>query len=169
MYPWLLIPFFYLLALKGSSSFIGTLWSWDTTCWGGGLAGVQVLLRPYLLLELAHHVPHQPLFLAQTVSLPKLKPTVEVFRPSTPKLLLPVQYDRLILTNNKKNTIYPQNIFLITITFNNSEVEFIWHIYKGRCEKDTNVTIEHWVTRYYGVMLLGNNHHRCFMYLFISL
>lgn len=58
--------------------------------------------RRHLLLELAHHIRHHPGLIGQTVSLPKLKPTVEVFRPSTPKLFLPVQYDRLILTNIRK-------------------------------------------------------------------
>lgn len=53
--------------------------------------------RFYLVLELLHNVSHHPVVIIQYVSLSKLKVTVEVSRPQTLELLLPVQDDLFLL------------------------------------------------------------------------
>lgn len=56
----------------------------------------------YLVLQLLHDVRHHPVLVhLQPVSLSKVKVRVEVCRPATPKLLLPVQDDRLVLKHTQ--------------------------------------------------------------------
>lgn len=56
----------------------------------------------YLVLQLLHDVRHHPVLVhLQPVSLSKVKVCVEVVRPAAPKLLLPVQDDRLVLKHTQ--------------------------------------------------------------------